>query len=430
MRVLIVLLCLTRLAWAEVRPVVVSSFPPGVELYRAADGPEGRVLVGRAGAPVLFASEWFRDPQGRSSSMVLYARAPGHVEQKVMVDWESLPAGLRVELAPQSFWVGLQDQLRYRPAVLVGPVLAGLILAGLAGLARGRRLAAARQLEALRAAQADLQADASDPYLGKHFGPFVLTRRLGVGGMGFVYRASGPDGEVALKVIRPELSQEPEFRDRFWREITLAGKLNHRGIVKVFSCDVQDGLLYYAMELISGHDLTHHVVPGGLELESALDLILPTLEALGQAHKAGIVHRDLKPSNILLADSGRVVLMDFGLAKSPDSPPLTATGAALGTPAYMAPEQIMGRLDKRSDQYALGIVLYELLCGRRPFLESDMSVIWKHVSEAVPAPRSFRPDLPPEIEELLLRMLAKDPEDRFEELEDVRVALAMARRLR
>ncbi len=427
MRALLVLLLLTRLALAESVEVTVSSFPPVVFLYRVADAPGGLALIGSSDRPVLFERDWFLDAQGRLGDLDLVARAPGYADQKLAVSWESLRSGLRVALTPTSPWIGLRDRVRVHPQLLGLGLIPLTVAAGLGWLAleaRRRRQAASSELDALQSLQAGLQADSSDPYLGKRFGSFVLSERLGVGGMGFVYRAEGPDGPVALKVIRPEFSQEGEFRDRFWREISLAGKLNHRGIVKLFSCDVQDGLLYYTMELVSGRGLSELIPSSGMSVARALELFLPALEALEQAHKAGIVHRDLKPSNILVDDSGRVVLMDFGLAKSPDSPPLTATGTALGTPAYMAPEQIMGRLDKRSDQYAMGIILYELLCGRRPFLESDMSVIWKHVSEEVPAPRSLREDLPAELESVMLRMLAKDPEDRFADLEEARTALA------
>lgn len=426
MRALLLVLLLTGWAVAESREVTVRSFPPHVSVYRVADAPGGLALVGTSGHPVLFERDWFLDSQGRLGNLSLVVRAPGYRDQTLVVSWEQLASGLESRLTPTSWWVGLRDRVRVHPQLLwlgLFPLAAATGLRWLAVEARRRGQAAASELNALQSLQAGLQADAGDSYLGKQFSPFVLTRRLGVGGMGCVYRASGPDGEVALKVIRPELSDQGEFRDRFWREIRLAGKLNHRGIVNVYPCDQQDGLLYCAMELISGRDLNELIPAGGLEASAALALFLPALEALEQAHKADIVHRDLKPSNILVEESGRVVLMDFGLAKSPDSPPLTATGAALGTPAYMAPEQIMGRLDTRSDQYAMGIVLYELLCGRRPFLENDLSVIWKHVSEEVPAPRSFRADLPAELESVVLRMLAKDPEQRFPDLQDLRIAL-------
>lgn len=422
MRAALLVLLLCGLAAAvEVR---VDSYPPGVTLWRPGPGAgEPWLLVGSAPS-VRFAREWF----GASGSLIVQARCAGYRSEPVTVLWENASAGapLRVSLSPESSWVWFRDGVRYRPygllLVAVPLAIAGG-LAWLAWVARRRRSAALGSLRELASLQASLQADGTNPYLGKQFGPYLLTQLLGVGGMGYVYRASGPDGDVALKLIRPEFSGEQEFRDRFWREIKLAGKLNHRGIVKILSCDVQDGMLYYAMELISGRDLSCSLRASGLPVAEALGLFLPILEALEVAHKAGIVHRDLKPSNVLLEDSGRVVLMDFGLAKSPDSPPLTATGAALGTPAYMAPEQIMGQLDKRSDQYAMGIILYELLCGRRPFLENDMSVIWKHVSSDVPLPTSFRGDLPASLEAIVMRMLAKDPCERFEELADVRVAL-------
>lgn len=424
MKTLLLVLLLTGLCRGESVEARLVAFPPEVTLWRVADGPGGLVLVGSR-----FERAWFEDASGRLGSLTLVARAPGYADEKLVVTWESLPAGLHVSLRPLSFWTGVVDQVRVRPYLLLLVLIPVSVAGGLVWLSRDaqrRRALAGQQLSLLEGAKAALRADSSDPYLGKHFGPYVLTRRLGVGGMGFVYRASGPEGEVALKVIRPEFSQEGEFRERFWREIKLAGKLNHRGIVKILACDVQDDLLYYVMELVNGQDLGGRIPESGLPAGEAVQLLLPCFEALEVAHKAGIVHRDLKPSNILVEDSGRVVLMDFGLAKSPDSPPLTATGAALGTPAYMAPEQIMGRLDKRSDQYAMGIILYELLCGRRPFLESDMSVIWKHVSAEVPAPSSFRADLPAAVEQIVLRMLSKDPDQRFEELSDARLALMRA----
>lgn len=422
MRALLILLLLSTFCRGELLELRVASYPPDVSFYRPGPGAgEPWLLVGKS--PLQIDSSWFSS----SGSLTLQGRAPGYQSQNLNLFRENLSQKeIRMEMVPLTSWVWLRDRARYHPLGLLVIAIPLAVASGLVWLAlwaRRRRLAAAQSLEALRTFQADLQADGSDPHLGRHFGPYVLTERLGMGGMGCVYRASGPDGEVALKLVRPEYSGDEEFRNRFWREIKLAGKLNHKSIVRILSCDVQDGILYYVMELIAGRDLSTRIGPSGWAVPDALAVFLPILDAMQAAHKAGIVHRDLKPSNILLENSGRVVLMDFGLAKSSDSPPLTATGAALGTPAYMAPEQIMGKLDKRSDQYSLGIILYELLTGRRPFLESDMSVIWKHVSSDIPSPRDFRADLPPSVEAVLLRMLSKDPDQRFEELADVRVAL-------
>ena len=255
------------------------------------------------------------------------------------------------------------------------------------------------------------------------FGKYVVVEVIGRGGMANVYRARHPalDRDVAIKAIHPHLAEEPGFGERFVHEARLVASLRHPGIVQVHDFDVADGRPYMVMEYVDGGTLKDRLARaraerGRMSLEETAGFLLPIADALDYAHARGAVHRDLKPANILLTDAGAPVLSDFGIAKIlEDAAFVSATGSLVGTPAYMSPEQAAGRrVDARTDQYSLGVVLYEMTTGRVPFSgESPTAVMVQHLQEPPPAPRLVNPDLPPAVEAVVLRALAKDPDARF-----------------
>jgi serine/threonine-protein kinase len=257
-------------------------------------------------------------------------------------------------------------------------------------------------------------------------GRWEIRAFLGRGGMGAVYRAHDRtlNEEVALKVIRPELMETPETRDRFTSEIKLARRVSHPGVCRIHEYGEDGRQRFFTMELVEGHNLRDRIRDAGpIAPERAATLAADVADALQAIHAAGIVHRDLKPLNIMLDGQGRVRLMDFGIAKglASGTSPGTGAGYVVGSPEFMSPEQARGRpVDARSDIYALGIVLYEMLTGAPPFRGSDpVTTLLMHVEEE-PALEG----IPEPLRAVVARALAKDPDQRF------RTAMGMAQALR
>ena len=267
---------------------------------------------------------------------------------------------------------------------------------------------------------------------GARFGNYEVVSQLGAGGMGTVYVARHTllGRTAAVKVLRPELSQNREVVNRFFNEARAATSIRHPGIIEVFDFGYDDAnRAYIIMELLQGESLGHrlHRV-GRVSLSLALTLVRQIAGALHAAHEQHILHRDLKPDNVFLVQDPeiqggeRIKLLDFGIAKllaepSGDSGAQTVAGVIMGTPAYMSPEQCRGsgtaRLDARSDLYALGCIFYELLTGRPPFVaEGASELMAHHMYFAPPSLRSLLPEVPASVESLVLRLLAKDPQDR------------------
>jgi serine/threonine-protein kinase len=250
-------------------------------------------------------------------------------------------------------------------------------------------------------------------------GRFEIERELGHGGMGVVYvaREKGLDRQVALKLLTPQLAAEPQFRERFEREARLVAALEHPNIVPIYAAGEIADELFIAMRLVPGEDLQQRLDrEGALEPERAVALGAGVAGALDAAHGAGLVHRDVKPSNILLAGGGQdgVFLTDFGLVRERERK-LTASGALLGTLDYMAPEQIDGAdVDARADQYGLACLLFAALTGRPPFAgRSDAQTLVAHMSAPPPKASEQRPGLPPAVDAVLERGMAKQPQDRY-----------------
>ncbi len=249
---------------------------------------------------------------------------------------------------------------------------------------------------------------------------FVLGGLLGRGGMGIVFRAreAALDRDVALKVLAFDPILNPDAYARFEREAKLAARLDHPNIVPIFSVGQRNGVAFYTMRMVRGGSVEQMIVSGeGMEIGRAIGILRDVAAALDYAHQNGVVHRDIKPANVLVGDSGHVMVADFGIARAfgADSGS-TATGTGVvGSPAYMSPEQWRGEIvDGRADQYALAILAFELLTGRRPFADATMQELLRmHLAEDPPDIISFREDLPSHMTDTIWRGMAKDPADRF-----------------
>ncbi|MCA9954130.1 MAG: serine/threonine protein kinase [Ardenticatenaceae bacterium] len=256
---------------------------------------------------------------------------------------------------------------------------------------------------------------------GRHLGKYELLERVGKGGMAYVYKAYQPtvDRLVAVKVLHSHLAEDGEFLERFRREAKGLGSLRHPHIVSVIDFDVDDGWYYMVMDFIEGETLEAVLDRrGSLPVSEALALTAKLAGALAYAHENGRIHRDIKPGNIMFADVAQQhpVITDFGLTRLLDNATLTISGTIAGTPAYMSPEAAQGqKTDARSDIYSLGVMLYEMVTGRRPYLgETPLSVIMKLVMEPLPPALSLNPDLPPAVDEILSKAMAKQPEERYQ----------------
>jgi serine/threonine protein kinase len=254
--------------------------------------------------------------------------------------------------------------------------------------------------------------------VGKTIGPYKISSLLGKGSMAMVYKAYQPSLEryVALKVLPAELQKEPGFSYRFRREARTAAKLEHPHILAVYDFGQEHGLSYIAMRYVEAGTL-QDLIGETLDLWHVADLVGQIADALDYAHEHGIVHRDVKPTNVLLYRDNYVLLADFGLAKALDgTQQITATGVVLGTPAYMSPEQARGEhVDQRSDVYSLGVILFELLTGQLPFeADTPLDMLMRLVSDPVPFPREINPSIPVPLEMVLMKALAKLPEERYQ----------------
>lgn len=252
----------------------------------------------------------------------------------------------------------------------------------------------------------------------RKIGPFQIESKLGVGGMGIVYRATYiKTGQVvALKALAPELCADPKIAKRFEREMEILKKLKHPNIIKYYGGVSTPNQQFYAMELISGGGLDVLLRKSGrFTWEKTVDYAMQIAKALEHAHNASVVHRDLKPANLLLTKDGVLKLTDFGIARDSQATQLTQAGKTVGTLAYMAPEQITGKtpITRRTDLYALGCVMFQMLTGRTPFESATQpELLFKHIEEDPPPVRELNPDCPRHLEVLIADLMEKDPDDR------------------
>ncbi len=276
------------------------------------------------------------------------------------------------------------------------------------------------------------QSVKNGPQEGQLLGRYLVLEPLGRGGMARVYRAyhAQLDRYVAVKVLHSDLVDDPSFLSRFRREAQAIAALRHPHIVQVYDFDVQDGIYYMVMELLEGDTLKmrlrdYRARGETMPLGETTRILLDVLDGLAYAHCQGMVHRDIKPANILLTRAGETVLADFGIAHIVGATRHTVSGALMGTLRYIAPEQgLEGQSDRRSDLYSLGIVCYEMLTGQTPFdADTPLAILMKHLGDPLPAPRELDPSLPEPLDRLVLRALAKRPEDRFQTAEEMACAL-------
>jgi serine/threonine protein kinase len=273
---------------------------------------------------------------------------------------------------------------------------------------------------------------------GTRLGPYEILALIGAGGMGEVYRARDArlNRDVAIKILPDSVAREPASRARFEREAQAVAALSHPNVLAVFDTGVHGDHLFVVTELLEGETLRDRLREGQVPVRKALEWGVGIARGLAAAHDKQVVHRDLKPENIFLTSDGRVKILDFGLAKSPGAPAsgsdaaetaaaITGDGMVLGTAGYMAPEQVRGQaIDGRTDLFALGAVLYEVLTGRRAFRRDTAAETMTAILHADPPELTLlRPDLPPGLERIVRHCLEKNPRERFQSADDVAFAL-------
>ncbi len=435
------------------------TYPPGAAVYLSnvsSPKAEGKV-IGLSGQRIILRDSnfWhpetssFKDPviefrtetteNGKPRIFVEHYRSSSSMPATGVLTTGRFPAEGDHLLAPKSWWAPYYWYAKLHPIQLAIGI--PLLLAALGGATvyELRRRKVMRYLRAREARLADLEKMAlnrEDKWIGTLLGNWRVMSKLGAGGMAVVYKAISDDDlllgdeapAVAIKLMNLDLSENDEFRKRFQREIQVSRKLSDPAIVRVVDFGDKDGHLYLAMELVEGVPLRDYVRPN-FPIGEALHYFEQMLRGLAHAHKEGVVHRDIKPDNIMVTKDGRIKIMDFGLARDQAvNTQITQSGSVLGTPAYVSPEQITGGgMNKSSDQYSLGITFYEILTGRRPFANEDsVALLFSHLSEKVVSMREWRPEIPASIDEVVLRMLAKDPSERYPNLEECLEALQKA----
>lgn len=351
--------------------------------------------------------------------------------------WESKPKNVSSTFVLRVTEEGLKTRLNPIGLMIIAAGVVGLALViALPRIRKSRREALiaadkahAAQLEAdaaaARAANATSQAFAMSKIplpTDYRVGEYRIIDLLGEGGMASVYRVESAAGDrFAMKVPHSDCLKDAEFLARFQREIEIARAIQHPAVLRIYDAGTYatpqyPQVPYLVMEIVQGKPLDDVIdEQSPLPIGQAARWARSIVDALGAAHARQIIHRDVKPQNVMLTDKGEIKLMDFGIARASNSATLTRQSGAIGTPYYMAPEQIgdSRNVDERADIYAMGVVIYQMLTARLPFDEADvMALITKVIMEDPPPPRDFRPEIPEAFEALVLRMLAKSPDDR------------------
>ncbi|MDE6657234.1 MAG: protein kinase [Oscillospiraceae bacterium] len=264
-----------------------------------------------------------------------------------------------------------------------------------------------------------------DKYIGRKLdGRYEITELIGVGGMADVYKATDmiDNKTVAVKILKREYAENEEFLRRFRNESKMIASLSHPNVVKVYDVGFSNKLQFIVMEYINGITLKEYIENEEvLTWQDSVHFVIQVLRALQHAHDKGIVHRDIKPQNIMMFEDGTIKVMDFGIAKSAREQAFTATDQTIGTVHYISPEQARGdQTDEKSDIYSVGVMFYEMLTGRKPF-DSDkpVTIAVMHMKNMPKRPRAINPDIPAGLEEIILRAMEKDPENRYQTASDM-----------
>ena len=271
--------------------------------------------------------------------------------------------------------------------------------------------------------------------IGRNLGKYRIVAHLGQGGMAQVYKAYQPglDRYVAIKVLHPHLAKDQEFVGRFEREARLVSRLRHQHILQVFDFESNTEQHYMVMELVNGPNLRDEFAyrrqKGQVySLPEIGRMLIALCQGAAYAHQQGMIHRDIKPSNLMFTEDGQLLIVDFGIARILGNTQYTITGALIGSPSYMSPEQGQGRVaDARSDIYSMGVVLYELITGQPPYVgDTPIATILMHSTELLPLPTSIQPDVPPAVEMIIMKALSKKPEERFQTSLEMAAAIRQA----
>jgi hypothetical protein len=418
------LLFLSEPSLGERIPFLVETDPPGASVV---DG-FGNELP-RSGEQGFLETEKYGSEAEFTVQLDGYKPQTFYVRIQTLRSTGRYPAEGPLVLSPTSRLVPVKRFLAARPIVsflALAAIVSGLL--GIWKLLSGQR----KQMERLAIlAQFEEGTSKQDSLLMKVVGGYRLVDVLGKGGMATVYRGVpestlNPDEAVAVKVLSQDQTVRDDFQERFRREVQVYMQLSHPNIVQLIDWGTHDGWTFLVLQLVDGEELGERAP--SLSYEELTGILASVMRAMAFAHAQGIVHRDLKPENIMLTPQGKVMVMDFGLARKEDAQKITQTGAALGTPAYMAPEQIQaGPLDPRTDQYGIGVMAFELLTGQLPFEHEDaIQVIFSHLSARRPDPCEINSKLPPALGQVVQRMMAIDPDDRYPSLSDAHDAFLAA----
>src|SRR5262249_49643050 len=286
----------------------------------------------------------------------------------------------------------------------------------------------------IRGRRSNAMAVTGDTLIDSVFdGRYRIIRKLGAGGMANVYLAEDQElgRSVAIKILDGRHAADNSFIERFRREAKNAAGLSHPNIVSIYDRGEAEGTYYIAMEYLSGRSLKELMVSRGpTPIKIAVEYTRQILAALGFAHRNRILHRDIKPHNVVVDPDGRLKVTDFGIARSGGTSQMTEVGSIIGTAQYLSPEQARGApVDQRSDVYSVGVVLYEMLTGKVPFTgETPLEIAMKHLSEVPVPPSEKRPDVSEDLDSIVLRALAKDPEDRYQTAQEMDADLSRVQR--
>lgn len=375
--------------------------------------PSGAILrdqygnaLGRSGQP--FVLEWDRD----KGALQLQIVQEGYKTVSRTLSYRELSAGTYPEDGPIAL---PPDSLRAKTSVHLRGKWPILVLVPLIGFLTWR----------------NRKKIPSAPEKTETVGRYELLDRLGQGGTSVVYRAAASDDPqaipVALKLLHEEHQLPDQTRSRFEREVQAALKLKHPNLAQIYDWGEHKGRPYLVCELLEGETLRQQLGGPKLPLERVQSVVKSVAAALGYLHQEGYVHRDVKPDNIFLTEKGVIKLVDLGIVQSEDMAPLTQDGTAMGTPHYMAPEQARGQAVPATDQYALGVTVFEMLVGQRPYRGSDgMAILQQHQRAPIPSVLEHRPELSPLLQNALEKAMAKSPESRYRNIEDCARAISTA----